>query len=264
MFPAQNASIESCDMQRVDEYRFYALGQRLQRIKGIEPDSPLQEFLIPLWEARDAIDALLNDPLELRVCGPVAEELRKSITSIVPTEFRDAMKKVAPIKTEGQPDQPKVVGYDAYELNTALDKFEPVLAAECAALDTYVISQKRGYQTSDLVDHTERMLPLESLGILPAGVAADLRASGRCLAFDTPTASGFHVLRAVEAVMALYYRHLTGKELPKQNRNWGIYLQKLKTVPSHDPKILGALDHVRENLGGHPKAAINRHRKTGN
>jgi hypothetical protein len=110
-----------------------------------------------------------------------------------------------------------------------------------------VVSQKRGYATSDLVDHAEKMLPLETLAVLPHGVAADIKASGRCLAFDTPTAAGFHILRAVEAVMALYYQHLTGKELPKRNRNWGLYLQKLKTAPSHDVKIWGALDHIRDN-----------------
>jgi hypothetical protein len=46
--------------------------------------------------------------------------------------------------------------------------------------------------------------------------------------------------------MGIYYTHLTGKELPKQNRNWGIYLKRLESVPAADAKVRGALDHIRE------------------
>jgi hypothetical protein len=230
-------------VQRVNEYRFYDLGQKINAIRNIQQDTDYGSMWMELWEARDALELLKADAISVRVSVPVVDRLVTAITNIVPLEFKEAIGKTR--HAEGSP-APKI-GFPYYELSESLKAFEPVLAAECNALDTYVVSQKRGYATSDLVERAVKMLPQETIIILPPTVAADINAAGRCLAFDTPTAAGFHVLRAVEAVMALYYKHLTGKELPKQNRNWGLYLKKLKTVPSHDAKISGALDHIREN-----------------
>ena len=42
-------------MQRVNEYRFYDLGQKLQRIKDIAPQTEFAKCFITLWEARDAL-----------------------------------------------------------------------------------------------------------------------------------------------------------------------------------------------------------------
>jgi hypothetical protein len=230
-------------MQRVNEYRFYELGQKIRAIHGLDPESSYSDFVWPLYEAREALTKLLDDVVALRISLAVVERVNAAITTILPMNLKDALEKAK--QAPGSP--PVTVGWSAYELNESLKAFEPVLSAECNALDTYVVSQKRGYLTSDLVDHAERMLPVETLGTLLPSVSIDIKAAGRCLAFDTPTAAGFHILRAVEAVMALYYKHLTGRELPKQNRNWGLYLKKLEGVPTHDKKIYGALDHIRDN-----------------
>jgi len=256
-----NFQIKDLEMQRVNEYRFYELGQKLGEIKDIHPDTQLVTCFINLWDAREAVDALISGPLELRVCEPVAVELRNAITFIVPTDLKAAINKSQPIKEEGKPDRPSLVGVGAYELESVLKKFEPVLAAECAALDTYTVSQKRGYSTPHLVEHGEAMLSLETVEDLGEGssIISDIRSAGRCLAFDTPTAAGFHILRAVEAVMSSYYTHVTGRALKKQNRNWGLYLQKMAKEPGSDGKIRGALEHIKENYRNpisHPEITL--------
>jgi len=225
-------------MQRINEYRFYELGQKVQGIQNIVAESKFSDVWIALWEARDALKKLKEDAISVRFSLSVVDRVMAAITVIVPLEVQEATKLLGPENT---------VGWLYYELREALQQFEPVLAAECNALDTYVVSQKRGYATSDLIEHSEVMLPLETRSILNESIMWDVKAAGRCLAFDVPTAAGFHVLRAAEAVMALYYTHLTGKQLPKQNRNWAIYLKKLSEVPRHSVKIHGALDHIRDN-----------------
>lgn len=230
-------------MQRVNEYRFYELGKRIAAISAVEYATPYADVMWALWEARDALTQLHADPVGMRVSLPVVARLIGAITKIVPEDVREAAKKSQVL--EGQP--PVQIGYAYYELQDALKSFEPVLSAECNALDTYVVSQKRAYSTSHLVDRCEEMLPQETVVLLTPGMVDDLRAAGRCLAFDTPTAAGFHILRAVEAMMAVYYKHITGNELPKQNRNWGLYLQKLEKAPKADDKILGALKHIKDN-----------------
>jgi hypothetical protein len=230
------------EMQRVDEYRFYELGQKIHAIHGIQSHTDYNDVWYQLWDARSSLRQLKTDVVGFRVSIPVVDRVINAITAIVPIEGKDA---VAKMTNEGSPSPE--IGWPYNELAEALRQFEPILAAECNALDTYVISQKRGYSTPDLVDRAHVMLSSDAIRVLNGSVVTDIQAAGRCLAFDVPTAAGFHVLRAVEAVMSSYYTHLTGRDIPKQNRNWGLYLKKLKTVQSHDPKIWGALDHIRDN-----------------
>ena len=230
-------------VQRVNEYRFYELGQKIAALQGLDHNSEYGKVWFGLWEAREALGKLKNDQLSLRVSLPAVDRLIASITAIVPTDTEEIGRRIN--QAAGSPAE--TLGYAYYELSEALRQFEPVLAAECNALDTYVVSQKRGYATTDLVDRSDVMLPIETRSMLDASISADIRAAGRCLAFDTPTAAGFHILRAVEAVMALYYTHVTGRQIKKQHRNWGLYLKRLEKEPRSDQKIRGALDHIKEN-----------------
>lgn len=230
-------------MHRVNEYRFYELGQKIRAISDIKNDSDYGDVWIALWEARDALNKLRQDVVAVRVSLGVVERLIRAITAIVPADVKEATSKM--LGAEGSP--PMTVGWPYYELNEALAQFEPVLAAECSALDTYVVSQKRGYSTPDLIDRCEVMVGADTLAVIGAHTIADIRAAGRCLAFDTPTAAGFHILRAVEAAMALYYTHLTGKQITKRNRNWGAYLKALEEASNVNPKVVGALTHIKDN-----------------
>jgi len=230
-------------MQRVNEYRFYELGQQIKAVQDISWNDQLATYWYPLWTARNALSELKQDAVAFRISIAVVDRLIHAITNIIPWDVQKIIE-----KTKDNPDGTKpVVGHWANELTEAVKHFEPVLAAECLALDTYVISQKRGYSTPDLVERSDVMVSEETRVALPDSVVEDIRAAGRCLAFDVPTASGFHILRAVEAMMAQYYTHLTGKKVKKQNRNWGLYLLKLKGVAHHNAKIWGALEHVKEN-----------------
>jgi hypothetical protein len=231
------------EMQRVNEYRFYELGQKVRAISSIQEEWLFEDHWYPLWEVRVALRQLKEDVVAFRISLSAVDRVIAAIDSIVPDDIPAVIEK---LKVADGHEKP-VIGWAHHELTESLKHFEPVLAAECLALDTYVVSQKRGYSTPDLIERSDVMLSQDTRGTVAGGVIADIRAAGRCLAFDVPTAAGFHMLRAVEAVMASYYKHITGKELPKRNRNWGLYLKKVKDAPAHDPKVYGALDHIREN-----------------
>jgi hypothetical protein len=188
-------------MQRVNEYRFYELGKKIGGIAKIEDSTPYRDVWLELWEARMALDLLREDAVSFRICLPAIDEVINRINQMVPMDFKDAMEKL----NKANIDPPATIGFAYYNLSEALKAFEPVLSAECTALDTYVISQKRGYSTPDLVDRSEVMLPKQTVELLDDTIIGDIRSAGRCLAFDAPTAAGFHVLRAIEAVMARSY-----------------------------------------------------------
>jgi len=80
----------------------------------------------------------------------------------------------------------------------------------------------------------------------PARVTPSTRLNtpaGRCIAFELPTAAGFHVARATETII-LKLMDAAGMP-PLASRNWGAYVNVLKKS-SVDAKITEHIDQVRE------------------
>jgi hypothetical protein len=66
---------------------------------------------------------------------------------------------------------------------------------------------------------------------MPAQAILDFRAAGSCLAYDLPTACGFHVYRATDAMLRHYCAHFGA--IPKgTGRDWGRYIAALRDVLS--------------------------------
>jgi hypothetical protein len=126
-------------------------------------------------------------------------------------------------------------------------------------LDTYLISQKGSYKTSDLIERAEIIFPEHIRFALPELTIIDIQQAGRCVALDTPTGAGFHLMRAIESVMAMYYARILGKPMPTRMRNWGAYIRKLRESNRANSKIVGFLDHIRENYRNpitHPEVIL--------
>jgi len=74
----------------------------------------------------------------------------------------------------------------------------------------------------------------------------DIREAGKSLAFELPTAAGFHLFRATESVLRKYYVHETGSTAPPKVRNIGVYLNALKIANKGDPKVRAALKQMTD------------------
>ena len=108
------------------------------------------------------------------------------------------------------------------------------------------VSQKLAYETRVLIEEAERILPSSIVTFLPVGVIEEIRQSGRCVAFDIPTAATFHIIRATECVIRMYYEHVVGKPPKVKSRNWGAYIKTLRESGRAKPEIISVLDHIRE------------------
>jgi hypothetical protein len=205
---------EAGPMRRVNGHRFYDLAVKIHPLTALQQDATVKEVWFQLWEPRTAILALFED-MPLRVCVTPARKLVDAIDAVLPREWQEAVK----IFGSEEP-----IGWRSLDIQKGAQEFETVLEAELQSLDIYLVSQKGTHSTPDLIERAEIMFSLGVRARLPADAIADIRQAGRCLALDNPTASGFHILRAVESVMAIYFALVTGKPMPTRMRNWGIYL----------------------------------------
>jgi hypothetical protein len=222
-------------MLRANQFWFYDLGSKIHPLTGIQDGAKVSDLFWPLWEARRCL-ASTYDQFPLRVSMAAASQLYEAISAVIPKDFKAAL---------DIPPEREVQFMEAHSIRDAAKSFETIIGAELQVLDTYLVSQKGTYSTPDMVDRGELMIPDTLRKDLPPQAIADLQAAGRCLAFNVSTATAFHVLRAAESAIRMYYEEVTGKKPKSKMRNWGAYVKVLNESGA-DTRITGFIDHVRE------------------
>lgn len=236
-------------MDRVSHYRFYELGQRLAFLRTLDSAELVADHTIYLVEARRQLESLLNSSLGVKFSRNLIEGLVRELNELIPT-YAGGSREEEELKLT-------LLGYNVASLNSSLDRLEAVLKAECDSLDSYIVAQKGAYSTPDLIEHAEKMIPEKTRNLLSPNVIKDVQEAGRCLAFDLPTASGFHMLRAIELVMLELLKHAraSGEERP---RNWGFYIDKFEKsgIPKKITAMLRDIKVLYRNPTAHPEDTL--------
>lgn len=223
-------------VQRVYIFFYYHLGTLLEPLTKIPGEAKYGDVLWPLWEARIALNTqMANTVVPMTTARTACAELINQINSLVPEEFQEAIAKDAASQVF------------CFGLAGAVTRFQTVLGEELRLVDTYAISRKAAYVTAQLIDDADSLFPETVRVKLSDKVRADVQQAGRCFAFATPTASAFHMFRAIEAAMLDYYSFVTGKPSPLRARNWGVYIDKMKKSGKADDKIIKVLTHIKDS-----------------
>ena len=237
-------------MKRINTFTFVELGERLEFLKSIKEGMSYADVFIGLWLTRNTLNNLLkHDSLNLRTSKASVKALIDSISAIVPWDPSVASE-----------NQEKIIdSYQIWAMSSALNEFRTVLSAELNVIDTYAVSQKGAYSTSDLVENADIVFPSGIRQKVPDQAIQDIRQAGKCLAFDTPTAAGFHITRAIEATIVHYYKAALGTETQLKMRNWGVYIKNLEASGKADIKIIELLKHIKDSYRNpvtHPEAEL--------
>ncbi len=201
-------SINEGTMKQLQLFDYYVLG------KAIEPLFQVKEKSLVNDAGFDAMAA----------CGQLKEVTRKdsvflsgtrraaeSLVRVLIEHFGDGIQDGLPVFWNPKSDE-KLRG-KARLILAAVTDFETVFKNDTPSMAVFWVQQKGIYRTDDLIDHAEMHLPDSVSNYLSSQAKVDLRAAGRCLAFNLPTATAFHVWRALEVTFGEYYV-LT---LPAQN-----------------------------------------------
>jgi hypothetical protein len=122
---------------------------------------------------------------------------------------------------------PQFARIECDEVKTRLDDFESLLLKELRDLPLFSVGDKGNLSTEKLIDGSSSGYSSSTLSLLDDFVKREIDESGRCLAFNRPTACGFHIFRAVEICLKAYVLAAMGA-LPKMSqRNWGEYIAQL-------------------------------------
>jgi len=208
----------------------YNLATELDPITKLQPDSKVFDVMYPLVSAHLGINSLLNNS----VFASTLRSCRESATTLQ-TNLQHIMGKANENTT--------LSNYDVGVLNQQLEQFKIALLAEIGVLPAYFVNQKGGFDTLTLLDWGHLIFPTDLHAKVPEAVF-DVEQAAKALAYELPTAAGFHTFRATESVLRRYYTHVSGGKPHPRVRNIGVYIKGLRAAHSGDEIVLSSLEQL--------------------
>jgi len=180
----------------------------------------------------------------LRSSTPFASVLLESIRSLIDIDNLNLSKDI-PI-------------FGCSNVKYQFDQYKIALLAELGSLNAYFVTKKGSHDTYTLLSSGEELFP-NDLGTKVPEAVFDIKEAAKCLAFELPTACGFHTFRALESVVRKYYSHVTGGAATPKVRNLGVYINAIRQSGKGDARVLAALKQITDlhrNPLIHPEAVL--------
>lgn len=141
------------------------------------------------------------------------------------------------------------------QLQDAVTDMRKTLRAELQGFKIYVVTPKR-IDIVRLLDDVPSLIDLAIFTKLPDVARYDLQEAGKCIAFERPTAAAFHLLRATESVLRVYYA--THVKRNRCNLMWGPIVADMRrrNLRRGPGTLLNNLDDIRltfRNPTQHPE-----------
>jgi len=240
-------------MEKIDLPLFYQLGSQLHPLTEFNLQASTRvDLIIEGLSVKTTTLFVLNSFSALTVCRAAGEKFLSAIDNAYKW-LRDT-----PSEKWKEPDSSADTTFR--QIITKAKDFETILTADLGTLVTYHATQKGIYDTAALVGRAENILPVPMLNRINEEVVTEIRESGKCLAFDCATASGFHIMRATEMVMHKYYIYIFNPESDKRLHDWGKYIAKFETVEDSAVKevvvMLRQIKDQHRNLIMHPEIIL--------
>ncbi len=213
------------NVKRAKLYEIYKLGavRALLRRTEIEElgEKGIEEFKFQLILAHSLIGDFISNPEHALLPGAIdaARDLQ--------TDISRTFQKLHSDKPLGREYQLYVQSSLSY-LQGSLSKFENLFEYDLKRLPTFSVGKTGIFDPDDLIEHAENHLSEIARKNINPKAKSDFQAAGRCLAFGEFTASGFHAVRALEAVARKYHRLVCGLTAESQNTPLGPILADLR------------------------------------
>lgn len=152
------------------------------------------------------------------------EDLGLEVTSRGSYELKGFLKKLDSIETDRVFTKEEI-----NQLKEIINIIRHIMTAECQGLFAYITTDKR-YDVTKLSDKMEKIFAPNIFSNLPDLAQFDFSEAGKCIVFERSTAAAFHILRATEVIVRIYYKRYFRKK--PNGKTWGQLLNELKSKKS--------------------------------
>lgn len=222
-------------VQPIHGYYLYSLGSDLHPVTELRTEGlTYAEAYFPALRAKGAVNSFLNGSVyKVRTCREAGNELLQALGPV--TEYVHVGKKATDL----------VDWMLAWQISQKSKEFEAVLRAELGATPMYYVTPKHAMDMASLITDGHLVFPVDLPNKVPEAIP-DAQQAAKCIAFDLPTAAGFHLHRTNEAVLRRYFDHVAGADNRPETRNMGDYLKKMNELKVGDKKVRAALRDLKD------------------
>ena len=203
----------------------------MDELNMLAAKSTVLEAFLTLFTAQSKIEAIYDQSVYggyLRASRQAASEIHTEIEQYLSAQ--DWEKKV-------------FSEWEVASLKTKKNNLKTVLLAELQVTPTYLVSLKDNFDVILLVENGVRLFPPNLLDKAPE-TEKDALEVGRALAFELPTACGFHTFRVTESVVRKYWDVAAkGKARPKLE-TLGTFAAELERQEFGDAKTVEAIKQM--------------------
>jgi len=228
------------DMEKYDSSHFYYLGISLgQVLEALDaPDATILTIKGTVNYASARLEFFTNNNPNLPLSVQSSKEIITNITSLLQSNDEDS-KSSSFLKN------------NKFKLSLSIWDFQAVLSKEVPQINIYLVTPHRAYDMTILINKGENLLSPHTVELLNNSkkeVINDIREAARCLAFGFSTAVGFHLYRAIEAIIVKDYFPFLKVDATEyeRNPNLGNYIRILKDK-GVDDKIHVMLSHLKDH-----------------
>jgi len=238
-------------MIKIDGAYIFQFGLRMRPVSDIpEEERSMFDMYLSIDDARTALLEFMLQSVFREELGPV----QKSATAfLAEMDKYYSNEPLTLFNNEG-----KVYPWSIAALKEKYREFEHVLTATLQMSSMYYVSPKGGYNTQYLTDFGEAIFPSD-LGIKVPGAIPDIQQATRCIAFELPTAAGFHLHRANESVLRCYWDSVTDCADRPSEGNMGVYLAELNKLKKGKQSVREHLKSIKDfhrNPLMHPEQSL--------
>jgi hypothetical protein len=222
-------------MDKINVAGLYYAGANMDPLLEIAEDATYASISFHLFGTRNAVKMLINHQI---IPFPLTHGALERFQSVVVEACE---------KAEDPGSRQEVISSNhRFRLKIHGSQAKDALHAELENADTYFVAEVAGYHTQTLIEHGEKVLGETLASTLTKDIKTDFCEATKSLAFRSHTAVGFHILRAVEAVILEYLDVLKIARPSKPiERNMGNYIALLRKGKV-DEKVLLPLDILRK------------------
>jgi len=219
-------------MVEIDVYWFYWMSMVIYQLHTIPDNIPLTAVSGDLGMARVALETFGDERGRAfpKTAGAIKDVLR-CINEIMPIDL-----------VHPQAHNRMIRPVEATTLRNGLSALGAFLKDESFHNYVLCVENQRFLSAHSLVEKIESCFAADSWVTIDNTAKREFEESGKCLALERYTSSGFHALRGVEYIIRQYIKKLTGS-LPLK-RDWGHYIEVLKKNGA-EPSLTAVLDNIR-------------------
>jgi hypothetical protein len=230
-------------MKKRTVYTYYNFGECVRFLIDIRAGFPVHEDGSVMPNLKWVLESI-------RALGlVVTEEVARDLIT-----FRDELNNL--------PRDSTITNEQSSKLSKIMVDVRKVLSAELKRHEAFIITPKI-LDVARLIDDVPSLFAPDVFSNLPEIARYDFTEAGKCIAFERPTSSAFHILRGTESVLRHFYCSLV-RHKRISSLMWGPVTQDLRKRPktAKYETLYNNLDNIRvsfRNPTRHPEKIYDIH-----